>query len=145
MTASQAANSLFAELDALASPLSMPKGSVLFRRGDPASAVYFLRRGTVALVWTDLSGIRPTDSLGPGSIIGLRAALIGEYSITARIVEAAKLGFLPAQKVLDMLQCNPTLMRATSKMLGVEGARMRSMMATGSNRVRRDPHPHFPG
>ncbi len=121
---------LFKEFDSVAFDLSLPQGSVLFRRGDPASAVYVLRTGKVAFVWSDSHGIHPMDTHTAGSIIGLPAALNGEYSITARAVEDSELGFIPVPKVMELLECNPRLMQAATKLLGQEVARMRSLLTS---------------
>lgn len=74
---------LFTELNAVAISAPMPKGSVVFQNGDPGSAVYLIRRGRIALVWTDANDVVPMDLHGPGRIVGLPAAFNGEYSATA--------------------------------------------------------------
>ena len=70
------------------------------------------------------------DTLGPGRIIGLPAVFNGEYSATAKAVEDSVLGLIHADKVLGMLECNPSPMRAATRLLGQEVARMRTMMPT---------------
>ncbi|MGA7523560.1 MAG: cyclic nucleotide-binding domain-containing protein [Acidobacteriaceae bacterium] len=106
---------------------SMPKGSVVFQNGDPGSAVYLIRWGRIALVWTDANDVVPMDLHGPGRILGLPAAFNGTYSATAKAVEDSELGFVPSDRVLAMLECNPSLMQAAVRLLGQEVARMRSL------------------
>jgi CRP-like cAMP-binding protein len=120
---------LFGELDVIAIATPVAKGSFVFSSGDPASAVFVVRTGKVALIWADSNEVNPFDTFGPGTIIGLPAALNGEYSATALAVEDSELGFIPADRVLEMLERNPTHMHATMKLLALEVARMRDMIA----------------
>jgi CRP/FNR family transcriptional regulator len=116
---------LFTELNAVAISARMPNGSVVFQNGDPGSAVYLIRWGRIALVWTDANDVIPMDLHGPGHILGLPAAFNGAYSATAKALEDSELGFVPAERVLAMLECNPSLMQAAVRLLGQEIARMR--------------------
>jgi CRP/FNR family transcriptional regulator len=120
---------LFAELDAVAIAAPMPKGSVIFQNGDPGSAVYLIRSGRIALVWSDKNDVVPMDLHGPGRILGLPAAFNGNYSATAKALEDSELGFVPSDRVLAMLENNPSLMQAAVRLLGQEVARMRSMVS----------------
>ena len=120
---------LLKELDARASTACVPKGFVLFRRGDTASAVYLIREGKIALVWGGPDGVHPMDTFGPGSIIGLPAALNGKYSATAQAVNDSVLGLIPANRVIEILERNPGHMRATVKLLALEVARMRDVIS----------------
>mgnify|MGYP001824275376 CR=1 FL=1 len=59
-------------LTALARPLSVEQGTILFRADDPASRFYFVSKGLVALRITTRS--KPTmtiQTLGEGSLLGL--------------------------------------------------------------------------
>lgn len=120
---------LFAELNAVAICAPLPKGSVIFQSGDPGSAVYLIRSGRVALVWLDKNDVVPMDLHGPGRILGLPAAFNGSYSATAKVVEDSELGFVPSDRVVAMLETNPSLMQAAVMVLGQEVARMRSMVS----------------
>jgi CRP/FNR family transcriptional regulator, cyclic AMP receptor protein len=121
---------LFAELDAIAIATLVAKGSYMFSSGDPASAVYVVRSGKLALIWPDSNEVYPMDILGPGTIIGLPAALNGHYSATARAVEDSVLGFIPTDRVLEMLERHPDHMHATMRLLALEVVRMRDMIAS---------------
>ena len=121
-------------LEKLAIDESVPAGSVLFRRGDPVSGVFIVRSGKVVLIWADHPGnVLPLDTVGPGGLIGLPAALNGDYSVTARAVEDCKLGFIPANTVLHLLDCDTRLMQSALKFLAQELARMRELFLRSSD------------
>jgi CRP-like cAMP-binding protein len=122
--------SLFQELDSIAIAAPVQKGSFVFSSGDPTSAVYVVRSGKIALLWAAAQNAYPFDAFGPATVLGLPSALNGFYSATARAVEDSVLGFIPADRVLDMLERNPSLMHATLKLVALEVARMREMIAT---------------
>lgn len=119
---------LYDVLNARAMSTSASKGSLLFRSGDKASAVYVIRKGRVALVWTGSNGVHPMDTLGPGSIIGLPGAFNGEYSMAARAVEDSELGMIPVDKLMGLLESNPDLMRPILEILAKDVAKMRAML-----------------
>jgi CRP/FNR family transcriptional regulator len=120
---------LFAELDAVAISAPIRKGSVIFQNGDPGSAVYLIRSGRIALVWADPNDVIPMDLHEPGRILGLPAAFNGSYSATAKAVEDSELGFVPSDHVVAMLGSSRSLMEAAVRLLGLEVARMRSMVS----------------
>jgi CRP-like cAMP-binding protein len=120
---------LFGALDAIAIATPVAKGSFVFSSGDAASAVYVVRSGKIALIWADSHEAYPTDTFGAGKILGLPAAFNEEYSATARAVEKSELGFVPVDRVMEMLERNPTHMHAALKLLAMEVARMRDMIA----------------
>lgn len=124
---------LFAELDAIAIATPLKKGSFVFLFGDPASAVFVVRSGNIALMWADSNEVQPFDTLGAGAVIGLPAALSGEYSATATAVEDSVLGFIPAERAMDMLERNPGHMHATMKLLALEVARIRDRITNVSD------------
>lgn len=94
---------LVADLDKVAVNLSLSTGSVLFRSGEPALAVYVVRKGSIDLLWVDSQCVFVMDTLGPGNIVGLPASLSGMYTLTARAAEDSELGFIYAGKCLDFL------------------------------------------
>ncbi|HEY1501223.1 MAG TPA: cyclic nucleotide-binding domain-containing protein [Acidobacteriaceae bacterium] len=120
---------LFAELNAVAIAAPVPKGTVIFQNRDPGTAVYLIRSGRVALVWIDANDVTPIDLHGPGRILGLPAALNGQYSATAKVLEDSELGFVPSDRVVAVLESNPSLMQAAVRLLGEEVARVRSMVS----------------
>jgi len=87
-------------------------------------AVYIVRSGKMVLVWRGADQVYPMDALGPGSIMGLSAALSGEYAVTAKAVEDSELGFISVNQVIAMLESNPRLARAAIKLTAREAVRM---------------------
>jgi CRP-like cAMP-binding protein len=76
------------------------------------------------------------DTLEPGSILGLPGAFNGEYSMSARAVEDSELGMIPVDKLMGLLESNPTLMRCVLELLAKDVAKMRSLLSKGPDRKR---------
>jgi CRP-like cAMP-binding protein len=106
--------------------MNVARGSLIFRCGAPVSAVYVVRSGKIVLVWRGPDQVYPMDALGPGSLMGLPAALSGEYNVTAKAVEDSELGFIAVNQVIAMLELSPRLARAAIKMTAQEAFRMQS-------------------
>lgn len=118
---------LNSELDRIASLVSMPGGTLLFRCGDPVAGVFVIHRGAVTLfVDTPTKSPWLAKTLGPGEIAGLPAALTGTYSLSARVAEDAELGFIPAGEVSALLERSPHLCLIAARAMSDEIARMRS-------------------
>ncbi len=122
------ARNLFAELDAIAITAPVEKGSFVFSSGDQTSAVYVVRSGKIAVTGADRE-VYPPEVFEPGSILGLAAVLNGEYSATGWAVEDSELGFIPATRVMEMLERNPSHTHSTMKLLALEVERMRAIPA----------------
>ena len=120
---------LAAELDRAASGVSLSEGTPLFRCGDPVSGVFIVRKGAVRMsLDTAAAPLFPPVILGPGEIAGLPATLTGTYSLSAEVAEAAELGFIPADRVVDLLECNPRFCFLATRLISREIARMRSAL-----------------
>jgi len=115
---------LVRQLDELAISMPVARGSLVFRCGAPVSAVYIVRSGKIVLVWRGADHVYPMDALGPGSIMGLPAALSGEYNVTAKAVEDSELGYVPVSQVIAMLESSPRLAHAAMKLTAREAVRM---------------------
>src|ERR1700691_1702903 len=98
---------LTAELDRVASSVSLRKGTPLFHVGEPVSGVFIVRRGAVVMSLDGPNDIFPPKPLGPGEIAGLPAALTGTYSLSARTADDSVLGFVPSRKVTEILDDCP--------------------------------------
>ena len=69
------------------------------------------------------------EVVGPGSVVGLPGAINGTYSVTAKAASDAELGFVSAERALELLASAPALCRAAMLMMSQEVARMRSSIA----------------
>jgi CRP-like cAMP-binding protein len=117
------------QLERLASIVSRPKGTVLFRRGEEVSGIFLIREGKVNLGLDSDGGLYPTRSLGPGSVLGLPATVSGAaYSLTAEVTEDSELGFVPRQAVIVLLRESPFLCFQVMEMLSDEISGIRSAM-----------------
>jgi CRP-like cAMP-binding protein len=123
---------LLDQLDKLAVSMPVPRGSLLFRSGEPASAVYIVRTGKIVLVWMAPDHVYPMDTVGPGSIVGLAAALNGEYCVTAKAVEDSDLGYIAAREAISMLESSPRLAFAAMKLTVREALRMQTTAEFGA-------------
>ena len=98
------------QLVAIGSPLQRARNTVLFRRGDAVSGVYLISTGAAELRLDEKPTALPTQHAGPGSVLGLPAALSSmPYSLTAQLVEDAELFFIPREKLMDLLRSQPQL------------------------------------
>jgi CRP-like cAMP-binding protein len=128
---------LWSALGAISTPATLETGSLVFRSGEPAPAAYVIRTGKIALVWDSPNGAYPLETVGPGGIIGLSAALSEHYRLTARVVEDSELGFIPTRRLRSFLaECEPALMEAALKVLTQEVIKMRAMILSDPERLR---------
>lgn len=70
----------------------------------------------------------PPVTLGPGEIAGLPATLTGTYSLSAEVAEPSELGFIPAPRVTELLECSPRLCLLATRAISQEIARMRTAL-----------------
>lgn len=119
---------LAAELDRVASTVTLRKGTALFHCGDVLSGVFIVRRGSVTMSVDGQHAIYPPRTLGPGEIAGLPATLTGYYSLTARVTEDSELGFIPGPRVTDILECSPRLCMFAMRLMSEEIARVRTAL-----------------
>jgi len=119
---------LAAELDRVASKVSVRKGTALFHCGDVLSGVFVVRKGAVTLSVNGGNSIYPPRIAGPGEIVGLPATLTGQYSLTAVASEDAELGFVAGPQVMQMLECSPPLCMIAMRLMSEEIARVRTAL-----------------
>jgi CRP-like cAMP-binding protein len=126
---------LIRKLDELAVDASVSRGSVLFLSGTPASAAFVVRSGRVVLLSeTTPNQVYPMCVHGPGSLLGLASALNGQYTATAKAVEDCDLGYIPADRLVALLDSSALLTVETTRLTEAESARLRSTAgATASN------------
>jgi len=118
---------LILKLDAHAIPVSIPAGVLVMRCGEPISNLFLLRRGKMAVFWTDPCQSEPIETRGPSEIVGLPMAPDGTCRITAYTLEDCEVGLLPAGRVLQLLERDFSLWSAVMVYIGREAARMRSV------------------
>lgn len=119
-------SALHHELDCVASSVSLPCGTLLFRCGDPVTGIYLIRRGAVTMYLDASAESHMAKVLGPGEVAGLPAALTGVYSLSARVTADADLGFIPASDVAALLERSPHLCLLAARAMSDEIARTRS-------------------
>jgi hypothetical protein len=72
---------------------------------------------------------RRNKSRGPGSVVGLPAAINGTYSVTAKTEVDSELGVLSTARVVELLETVPGFCRIAMRMMSQEVARIRSPIA----------------
>ncbi len=98
------------QLVAIGSPIRSARNAILFQRGDPVTGVFLITTGAAELRLDEKPTALPTQYAGPGSVLGLPAALSNmPYSLTAQVVEEAELVFIPRDKLMDLLRSQPQL------------------------------------
>ena len=124
-------------LDSMAAPLTQPKNSIIFAQGDPAVGVYVIRKGSVRMT------VKAGDSeivmriAQPGSVLGLPGVLSNKpYSLTARAVQACELGFVTAERLVQLVRENPTLGLQVLQLLSEEVRAARGAMSNTRQTVK---------
>jgi CRP-like cAMP-binding protein len=120
---------LISELDAIAVPLRLGTGDILFQTGDPGKGAYVIRTGRVALSWSDNGNVYSMGTRGPRNVLGLPAVFNGSYSLSAHAVEDSTIGFIPGPCVVSLLGGYPRLRSEAITILAQEVARVRPMIA----------------
>jgi CRP/FNR family transcriptional regulator, cyclic AMP receptor protein len=103
----------------------LPRGRLLFRQGDPADAVYLLRRGAVALRLESLDGreLVISDML-PEDCLGELGALTGQpRSASAEAIVDSEVVMIPRDAFLGLFAQAPTL---TLRLLEITAARLQN-------------------
>ena len=88
----------------------LPKGKILFHRGDQADHFYYIDTGLVELSLISPSGEKKTlEVVGPGRTFGEAVAFMREHKfpVTAEVLDDAVLCQIPNLAYLDLLQENP--------------------------------------
>lgn len=93
---------------------SFPKGSVLFRRGEPGNALYIIIRGQIRIFSSTRQGNEITLALlGPGEFFGEMALLDGQpRSANAETTEETELHFLDRDNFFSFLMNKESALRA---------------------------------
>lgn len=117
-------------LDSMASSVTSPRNTMIFAQGDAPVGVYVIRKGSVRLT------VKAGDSeilmriAQPGSVLGLPGVLSNKpYSLTARATQNCELGFVTADKLIQLVRDNPTLGLQVLQLLSEEVRAARGAMA----------------
>lgn len=91
----------------------VPKGYILFQRGDAASAAYLVRSGAIAILVSTLDGRElVVNELRAGDCFGELALLTGKpRSATAMAIEPSEFLLLPRAELMAQLEREPRVMR----------------------------------
>ena len=97
-------------LDRMASPVSLPKDTVVFCQGDAPVGVYVVRKGAVRMTVKAGEPDLLLSIAQPGAIIGLPAVLGNQpYSLTATTMDVTELGFVRAPQLVEAIRSDTTL------------------------------------
>jgi CRP-like cAMP-binding protein len=118
------------------------RGTVIFRKGDPCSALHVVAHGQVKLSFENGSGDeKVVELIGARSTFGEAALLLGEpHLVTAEAISYTRLVQLPKETVLDEITHSPDFSRS---MIGALSRRLyertrdleNCMLRSGTQRV----------
>ncbi len=96
-----------------------PPGADLFAQGEMPRFLHLILEGRVALIGASLDGREAViEIFGGGEMIVAPAVFLDQpYLMSARVVEAARLLFLPAARIRDLLAEDGIFARAATLML----------------------------
>ena len=109
-----------------------PKGAVLFRRGESAFGVFWVRKGSIGLRLDAEDGKALWDRTATvDSIVGLPGTLAGgRYSLTAVALEESELAFIDRQALIELIQGDPGLGLELMRALADEVLQIRARLAS---------------
>ncbi len=110
---------------------SFPKGSTLFRRGEPGNALYIIIRGQIRIFASTRQGNEITLALlGPGEFFGEMALLDGEpRSANAEAAEETEVHFLDRDNFFSFLMHKESALRAILRALSQRLRRTDDLLA----------------
>lgn len=79
--------------------------------------------------------VRRMSTVHPGEVLGLAGALSGAHSVTTRAATSAQLGFVPAHRLLELLEHDAAVRGAALACLAEELARTRTFIVGHSARL----------
>lgn len=113
---------LIAALQERGSHATHPKGTVLFREGEPSRGVYLLLEGAARLLLQrDDKRSVPVRVVGRGYLLGLPGALLNRgYLFTAKLAEDSRVVFIPSEDLIEFLRERSDLCFDVVELLGGE-------------------------
>lgn len=128
MPSTKIASKLYAHLRQVSIPTCKPKGTTLFRTGEPAKGAFLIRSGQVRLSLGEAPSVYPSRVLGPGNVIGLPASFSGEpYSLTAKTEKDCSVDFIPRGRLVSLFRQNPDIGYQIVRILSEEISDMRQV------------------
>lgn len=104
-----------------------PRGTVLFRRGEPALGMYVVVYGQVKLAFVAASGAeKVVDFRGPGSSFGEAVMFLeAPHLVTAQVIADALLLYLPRETVFERIERDTAFAR---RMIGGLSRRLHQLI-----------------
>jgi len=129
MSTVETPNDLQQQLIASGSRMHGARRTFLFHRGDAVTGVFLIASGAVELRLDERPTALPPQHLGPGSVLGLPAALSNSpYSLSAEVLEDSELVFLPRERLIGLLREQPQLCFRIMNLLSDELSQTRSTL-----------------
>jgi CRP/FNR family transcriptional regulator len=118
---------LFVSMQKLCQPQEYKAETVLFSVGDPPRGIFLIFTGAVRLTLPGQGNAKGFDRLaGPNCILGLPSTITNKpYSLRARVLEDAQLGFVPRSEVNDYFRIHPDICYEVLNVLAEEIRRVR--------------------
>ena len=130
MPSTRISTKVYGHLGKVAISSFRPKGTTLFRTGEPAKGAFLIRSGQVRLSLGDAPFVYPSRVLGPGNIVGLPASFSGEpYSLTAEAAKDCRVDFILRARLLNLFRRNPEVGCQIVRILSEEISDMRHVKA----------------
>ena len=127
-----------AGMDPLAPGKILPKGTVLFRQGEPPRGVYVLHSGKARLsLQCDTGKPVPYRTVSAGYVLGLPGTILNvPYLFTAELLQRSEVAFIPRMEMLEFLRRRADLCFDVVQQLGGELVEM-PVVVPESNLARR--------
>ena len=113
---------LVAALQQRGSVFTHPKGTILFRQGDPTRGVYLILEGAARLLLQrDDDRTVQVRTVGPGYLLGLPGTILNRaYLFTARLAQDSRVAFIESADLLEFLRHRSDLCFDVVELLGGE-------------------------
>jgi len=111
--------------------IRLPKGSQLFRLGDPVDAIYAVRSGSLKTQLEDASGhVQITSFLLPGEIVGIDGLQENIHQSHALALEDSEVCVMRLDEFDALAQQLPILQSQLRRLMGKEISRSHNLMKT---------------
>ena len=112
----------------------IPQGGILFRQGEPADCLYFVKSGEASLTM-QAGGKDVKIRAGQGSLLGI-PAIVGNqpYSMTGRASSDAEIFRLSSVVFSDLMKTEPKMQQAVLRILAGEVRVARQALSELSSR-----------